>query len=410
MDGLADCPERSEDEAGMADRLGLTDEVRLACQVTPRADMRVRRLVLDEMDLALTSQLDRSAATRAGDVRNVTLFFSDVNGFTSMSESLTPYDVMYLLNRYFVQVGEIIELNGGYIDKFMGDGVMAIFGIDDDPDAPLRAVNAALQNLAAVDRMKPFFASMYDLDFDIRIGLHYGEALIGSVGSLGQERVTAIGDVVNIASRVEAANKEAGTRLLISETLHEVVEDKVEIADFVRTRLRGASERMTLYEVSGLKPEVEGALNAREPRDTMFFAGRDWVRAFPEDELADGGRRILDFENCDVVVVRDRGEYFAFNNACPHLKLPLYERRKNVDIDMPFNLESAITDDRGVVCRWHESCFDLQTGEIRTWCTTLNDDGTAPGFELVGAVAKNRAPLTVYPCRVQDGQVWISLE
>ena len=68
------------------------------------------------------------------------------------------------------------ERNDGYIDKFVGDGLMAIFGVGGQPDAPIRSVNAALQTLAAVDRMKPFFASMYGIDFDIRIGLHWGEA------------------------------------------------------------------------------------------------------------------------------------------------------------------------------------------------------------------------------------------
>ena len=192
----------------------------------------MRRLVLDETDLMMTRQLDRVVATRTGEARNVTIFFSDIANFTALSERLSPYDVMYLLNRYFVQAGDIIERNGGFIDKFVGDGLMAIFGVEDQADAPLRSVNAALQTLAAVDRMKPFFAAMYGADFDIRIGLHYGEAVIGSLGSVGHERLTAIGDVVNVASRVEAASKDAGTRFLISEALHDRVKDQVSQAVF----------------------------------------------------------------------------------------------------------------------------------------------------------------------------------
>jgi class 3 adenylate cyclase len=199
--------------------------------------------VLDETDLRIANQLQRSAASKSGEVKPVVLFFSDVAGFTTFSETLTPYDVMYLLNRYFAQVGELIERNDGYIDKFVGDGLMAIFGVDGQPDAPIRSVNAALQTLASVDRMKPFFASMYGIDFDIRIGLHLGDAVIGSIGSPGHERLTAIGDAVNVASRVEAANKEAGTRLLISESLYERVKDEVEMTDFVRVRLRGTTDR-----------------------------------------------------------------------------------------------------------------------------------------------------------------------
>lgn len=395
----------------MADRLGLADEVRLACQLRPESRLRMRRLVLDETDLVMSSQLDRSTITRTGEAKKVTIFFSDIADFTSLSEMLSPYDVMYLLNRYFVQAGEIIEQNDGYIDKFVGDGLMAIFGIDDKPDAPLRSVNAALQTLAAVDRMKPFFASMYDIDFDVRIGLHYGEAVIGTLGSIGHDHLTAIGDVVNVASRVEAANKDAGTRLLISDALHGEIEDKVEVADFIRTRLPGTSDRITLHEIARLKPEIEAELNKKEIRETMRFAGKDWLRAFAEDDLGIGQRRILEFEDCDVVVLRGADAYCAFNNACPHLHLPFYERRARAGGDAsPMSAESTVTDDFGLVCRWHQSCFDLLTGEIRDWCATLSEDGTSPGMEIMGDISKNRARLTLYPCRIHDGYLWIALD
>ena len=105
LDGLDACPARTEAEQALATRLGLGDEVRLACQMKPGANMRIRRLVLDETDLVMSSQLDRSAATRVGEIREVAVFFSDVTGFTAISEALSPYDVMYLLNRYFVQAG-----------------------------------------------------------------------------------------------------------------------------------------------------------------------------------------------------------------------------------------------------------------------------------------------------------------
>ncbi len=410
LDGLKDCPKRSPDEAMMAEKLVLDDHVRLACQVKPAGDLRVRRLVLDETDLAMTSQLDRAAPTRTGDVQNVTIFFSDINDFTSISEALTAYDVLYLLNRYFTQAGEIIEQNGGYVDKFMGDGIMAIFGLDGAKDASIRAVNAALQTLAAVDRLKSFFSATYDLEFDVRIGLHYGETLIGSVGSLGNQRLTAIGDVVNVASRVEAANKDAGTRLLISEALHDQVADQIKVEDFVRTRLRGTSDRITLYEIAGLKREVENRLSTATTRDTMRMAGREWRRVLPADALANGERHILQRAQYNVVVVRADDLYYAFNNACPHLNLPFFDIGEVASDGPPVPPDSVINDQRGVVCRWHQSRFDLQTGEIRIWCPVLNENGTAPGFEFVGDVSKNRRPLVVYPCRVHDGSLWISFQ
>jgi class 3 adenylate cyclase/nitrite reductase/ring-hydroxylating ferredoxin subunit len=410
--GLDGCPARTDAERALAERLGLGDEVRLACQLRPAGDLRVRRLVIDETDLMMSSQLDRAAPTRVGEIRDVTVFFSDVVGFTTIAETLPPYDVMHLLNRYFVQAGEIIERNGGYIDKFVGDGIMALFGVDGQEDAPIRAVNAALQTLAAIDRMKPFVASMYQRDFDVRIGLHHGEALLGSVGSLGHERLTAIGDVVNVASRIEEANKEAGTRLLISDALYGLVEDKVEMLDFVRTRLRGTSERITLYEIKRLRPEVEAALNARAPHATERHAGREWLRVLAEDELAVGERRILQLERCDVVVHRGPDGYVAFNNACPHVRLPFYDRSPPKPEHVPIlpPRQSVVTDDLGIVCRWHGTCYDLQTGEIRAWCPLLNRDGTSPGWEFLGDISKNLAPLEVFPCRIADGQLWISLD
>jgi class 3 adenylate cyclase/nitrite reductase/ring-hydroxylating ferredoxin subunit len=408
LDGIDHCPPRTPDETTIANRVGLSNEVRLACQLRPNGPLRVRRLVLDDTDLLLTNQINRAPAKRDGEVKNITVFFSDIADFTTISESLSPYDVMYLLNRYFAQAGEIIERNGGYIDKFIGDGVMAIFGVEDAPDAPIRSVNAALQTLAAVDRLKPFFKSMYNVDFDIRIGLHYGEALVGSIGPLGHERLTAIGDVVNVASRVEAANKDAGTRLLISQALHDKIEDKVQAEDFIRTRLRGTSERITLYEIARLKPEVEAELNARELRDTMYFAGRDWIRAFAEDELTVGEHRILEFENFDAVVVRSPKGYHAFSNACPHLKLPLYERRMIASDNLPLPRDSCVTEELTLVCRWHHSSYDLQTGEIKSWCAALNPDGTPSGYEFIGDVSKNRAPLMLFACRIHEGYLWIS--
>jgi class 3 adenylate cyclase/nitrite reductase/ring-hydroxylating ferredoxin subunit len=415
LDGLDHCPPRTALEQAMASRLGLGDEVRLACQLRPSGDVRLRRLVLDEIDLQMSSQLDRAAAKRVGEVRDVTVFFSDVADFTAIAETLTPYDVMYLLNRYFVQAGEIIERNGGYIDKFVGDGMMALFGVPgrdgaDRADAPLRAVNAALQTLAAIDRMKPFVKAMYGVDFDIRIGLHHGEAVLGSIGAFGHERLTAIGDVVNTASRIEGANKEAGTRFLISDALYKLVEDKVETRDFVRTRLRGTSERITLYEIGRLKPEVERALNARAEHASERFGGREWLRAFPESELNVGERRILNLEKCDVVVYRGPNGYVAFNNACPHLHLPIFDRAPpQAEHSGHLPPASTVTDDLGIVCRWHQSCYDLQTGEIRSWCPKLNDEGLSPGWEFIGDVSKNRAPLEIFQCRVADGQVWVAM-
>lgn len=100
-DGLQNCSHRTQVEQAMADRLGLTDDVRLACQLRPQGPISIRRLVLDETDLMMCSQLDRAVATRTGESKPVTIFFSDIADFTSISERLSPYDVMFFSQSVF---------------------------------------------------------------------------------------------------------------------------------------------------------------------------------------------------------------------------------------------------------------------------------------------------------------------
>jgi len=258
--------------------------------------------------------------------------------------------------------------------------------------------------------------AMYDKDFAIGIGLHYGDAVIGTLGGGREERLTAIGETVNIASRIESANKEAGTRLLISEALYRQVENQVEVSDFIRVRLRGTNERMSLYEVIRLTPEAETRLSAQDSRETMRFAGRQWTRLAGEDEIGDGERRVFELDAVDLVVLRKGERYFACNNSCPHMHLPFFEKRDPAEtgvIKSPTGREiprdSQLTDDLGLVCRWHESYFDLQTGEARNWAPRLQADGTSKGWEFMGDTSKNRAPIKPLPCLVKDGFLWVAL-
>jgi len=226
----------------------------------------------------------------------------------------------------------------------------------------------------------------------------------GSIGSPGHERLTAIGDAVNVASRVEAANKESGTRLLISEALYERVKTEVEMTDFVRVRLRGTSDRITLYDIARLLPETERRLNDIAARDTVQLGGKTWHRAIPLDSLVDGEPKVLEFPSLYAVVLRKGEQVFAFNNACPHLKLPFFEAKSS---PMP----GSSIDEKGTIkCRWHESCFDLASGEIVKWCEALNDDGVSPGMPMPGDISKNRGPLNLIPWREEAGHIWLALD
>lgn len=255
---LERCAPRNEKEGALAGRLRFTPDIRLACQTTVSGDVTLRRLVLDAEDVELTSQI-RPGATpvSVGEEKQVAVLFADIRGFTSFAERLPPYDVIHVLNRYFHQMGLVIGRNGGYIDNYMGDGLMALFGVEDPTGAALQAVRAGLDMLEAVERLKPYFQVIYTKCFQIGVGVHCGEVVVGTIGAADRKRETAIGDAVNLASRIETANKEAGTHLLISEDVYAQVKGRVRVGRQVRVTLPGKTGEYTLYEVVGMN-ETEG--------------------------------------------------------------------------------------------------------------------------------------------------------
>jgi adenylate cyclase len=134
----------------------------------------------------------------------------------------------------------------------MGDGFMALFEADDPNEGTLRAVKAGLELIDAVQELKPYLEELYNKSFKIRVGLHYGQVVAGKLGSPGNKRMTVIGDTVNLASRIEAANKQAGTQFLISEDTYALVKAQVKVGQCVRLTLPGKSGEYNLYEVVGL--------------------------------------------------------------------------------------------------------------------------------------------------------------
>jgi adenylate cyclase len=235
VDGVEHLGPRPEDECAIATRLGFDDATRLACRARLAGDVSVRRLVVDERDVALASRAARTPSEGAvGREEFLSVLFVDVADFTPLSEELPPYDVVHLLNRWFDLAGEAITAHGGRIDNYMGDGLLAVFGRsvegpEPGPDgapqraAPSRAaaaagaVRAGLALLRAAEDTDRYARPLYGRPFRVRVGIHCGDIVTGPLGAAGQRRETVIGDPVNAAARIEAANKPAGTSLLVSE-------------------------------------------------------------------------------------------------------------------------------------------------------------------------------------------------
>jgi adenylate cyclase len=251
VEGLENCVPRNSREQLLADRLHLGPQIRLACQTTITGNVTLRRLVLDSADIELASQLrpDKTPIS-TGVEKKIAILFADIRNFTPFAETLPPYDVIHVLNRYFYRMDKVIHQHGGFINNYMGDGLMALFGVDHSEETVFNAVKAALSMLEEVEKLKPYLDNVYGTNFNIGIGIHYGIAVLGSVGGEGQRRMTAIGDTVNMASRVEAANKLFSTRLLITEYAYDEIRKIVRIGrQFNDVKLQGKSGSYSLYEV-----------------------------------------------------------------------------------------------------------------------------------------------------------------
>ncbi len=238
----------SPDEQKVLARVGAPADVRLACQVRPPPG-RYRVTPLLPASAGPIEAYRRQPQAHGGE-QYVAILFADIRGFTSISEGKLPYDVVFLLNRYFRATGHAIEAAGGRVDKFIGDGVMAIFGLDREPEVACRqALDAARRMAIALDDLNEAMSGDLDQPLRIGIGLHSGSTIVGQMGYERATQLTAIGDTVNTASRLEALTKEFGVELVVSQELLDRA--GIDLASYERheVEIRGRQERLAVRAV-----------------------------------------------------------------------------------------------------------------------------------------------------------------
>jgi adenylate cyclase len=205
-------PPAQADEQRTLSRIGALPSVRLACQLRPQGDVQVRPL------------LSVATGTRAFEPlgsameREVVVLFADLRRWTNLSEDQLPFDLVYVLDRYFEAVGDAVREAGGVPNQFIGDSVMALFGIDTDLATAARQALAAAAHIE--QRMETLNATMsheFGRRLDFGIGIHAGVAAVGTVGYRETRTLTAVGDAVNTASRLQELTKQFGARLVVSE-------------------------------------------------------------------------------------------------------------------------------------------------------------------------------------------------
>ncbi len=196
-------------------RIRAAADVRLACQLRPTADLSVVP-VLSGAPAWLPEMRSRGPALTSQE-REVAVLFCDLRGFTRLTERRLPYDTVFLLNRYFETVGAAVEGSGGYLDKFIGDGALALFGLHVEPDVACRQALAAASRIAqGLEEINQLLRHELGEPLRIAMGLHAGPAIVGNMGYGLASSLTAIGDTINAASRLEGIAKEMNAELVVS--------------------------------------------------------------------------------------------------------------------------------------------------------------------------------------------------
>jgi adenylate cyclase len=210
-------PAASDDERRVLRRIHATPNVRLACMLRPSVEVQVTPLL---PPLAQAQDGATRVDVAQGSEREIAILFGDIRGFTALSEGRLPYDVVFILNRYFASMGRAVESAGGRVDKFIGDGIMALFGITGDVQSSCREALAAarLMSQRLVELNEALQTELVE-PLRIGIGLHAGPTIVGEMGYGSATSITAIGDAVNTASRLEGLAKEYGAELVVSAEL-----------------------------------------------------------------------------------------------------------------------------------------------------------------------------------------------
>jgi len=220
-----------------------------------REKRQIRAMFQKYVSPAVVNKLiqDPGQLRLGGEKRVLTVLFSDIRGFTSLSERMPPEEILKLLNQYLTAMTAVVLRNGGMLDKYVGDAVMAVFG------APLEVENHALLACrTAVEMMEELQGLQSEWTeagkpvLDIGIGINTGEMVIGNVGSPSRMDYTVIGDHVNLASRLEGTNKEFGTHIIISGSTHEIVKGRVAVRDLGEIRVKGKETPVPVYELLGI--------------------------------------------------------------------------------------------------------------------------------------------------------------
>lgn len=245
---LENLPPLSLEEKTILQRIKADPNVRLACQLKLDHDLSVSALLRPDVG---SNEALNQYRHKAGEEQEVAILFADIRAFTKLSESQLPYDTAFLLNRYFATMGKAIEEAGGHLDKFIGDGVMAIFGIDKPLQTGAKeAIIAAKLMSVRLAQLNETLVQDIEEPLRIGIGIHSGKAIVGNMGYNKAVGLTAIGDVVNTASRLESLTKEHKVQMIVSSETVQISQIDFFNQSAKNVSIRGRVDPIEVYAVS----------------------------------------------------------------------------------------------------------------------------------------------------------------
>jgi adenylate cyclase len=213
-----------------------------------------------------------------GDKKDLSVLFSDIRAFTTISEGLSPEDLVHLLNEYLTVMTDIVFKHDGTLDKYMGDAIMAIYGAPlDQPDHPARACHSALDMMEALKKLNEKWILEGKKPMDIGIGINTGMMMVGNMGSDQRFDYTVMGDAVNLGSRLEGANKNYKTNILLSEFTYERVKDEFVCMEIDSVRVKGKTQPVKIYQLHAHK-------RVPETRDKAIFYFHRGLKLYKEQK------------------------------------------------------------------------------------------------------------------------------
>jgi adenylate cyclase len=240
-----------------------------------------------------------------GEKKNITIFFSDIRGFTPISEKLEPEKLVYLLNEYLTEMTSIIIKEEGLVDKYMGDAIMAFWGAPlDQPNHAEMACSSSLKMISKLKALQQEWKEDGIPIFDIGIGLNSGDAIVGNMGSKSRFDYTAMGDNVNLASRIENLNKYYGTNILITEKTANLIKNKFETRKLDKVRVKGKKKPIAIYELLSIKNKLDKKqydfLSLYQNGLTLYF-NKKWDIAIKEFQSA---KKIINDKASQIFIMR----------------------------------------------------------------------------------------------------------